>query len=308
MNLLRLVRRRRLTRAAGATAVVTGRVHEAGFSLLELLVATACTTMISGAVFSLLVGSAAAERRECSALAARRAADAAVAAIVDDLHRAGNGLESAGAVQVGGVRVPAAASATEGTLTVVRALGAAVEIRQAGPGSRFVVDSAALAAGDAVVAVGLVGRPGSAPLPLGVVTVVGRRGAGAEVWVAWRAAEAASLAAWGAPRALLPVEIRAYDLRAFEGALQLGRRTDGGPRQPVADGLDELRLLWIVDTDGDGRADARRDVFAAGSGERACAVRVEARATPSRTRLAPAPAAAGTRAEVATRWVTLGGC
>jgi hypothetical protein len=107
---------------------------------------------------------------------------------------------------------------------------------------------------------------------------------------------------------LLKVEIRRYDVRSYEGALQLGRRDDGGARQPIVDGLDRFRVVWIVDTDGDGTADARRDRFSGTTGERPCAVVVEAAVTPRRTRLRGTGTTRAVAPETATRWVTLGRC
>jgi hypothetical protein len=280
-----------------------------GFSLLELLVATACTSLVAGAVLALMVGSAAASRREWGAMAARREANVAVAAVVDDLRRAGQGLERADAIQVGGERIAVASVAAGGGLRIVRTVGAAREIQQHGPGPRYTIEAAStLRAGDAVVAVGLPERPLNAPLPQGLIVAITPRGTRAEVVVAWRAPEAAALSSWGPPRALLPVEIRRYEVRSYEGALQLRRSDGGGTRQPIVDGLDRFRIVWIVDADGDGTADARRDQFTGRAGERPCAVVIEAAVTAVRTRLPAAGSPPAFAAETATRWVTLAGC
>jgi len=287
------------------------RDTHAGFSLLELLVASTCSALIAAAVFSLMVGSAQTARREWGAVAARRVAAAAVARVADDLSRAHFGLEAVDSVQVGGARIGYASAAAGSLLRVVVATGRAAEVLALGPGAAYTVAATeVLHPGDSVVAVGLPGRPPSAPLPLGSVAAITPYGGHNEVLVAWRPAEAAAVAAWGPPRALLPVSLRDYDLRSFDGALQLGRRTDSGARQPVADGLEALRIEWIVDSDFDGHADAVRQGFVPGSGGRACAARVQAVArVATRAPAAPAAAPRTDRAlESAVRWVTLGPC
>jgi hypothetical protein len=242
-------------------------------------------------------------------MAARREANVAVAAVVDDLRRAGQGLELADAIQVDGERVPIVSTAVGGGLRIVRTLGAAFEVQRQGPGQRYTIEvTSTIRAGDTVVAVGLPQRPSNAPLPHGVIVALTPRGARADVLVAWRAPEASAVSSWGPPRALLKVEIRQYDVRSYEGALQLGRRDDGGARQPIVDGLDRFRIVWIVDADGDGTADARRDRFSGTTGERPCAVVVEAAVTPIHTRLPGAGPTPAIAAETATRWVTLGRC
>ena len=285
---------------------------ERGCSLLELLVASVCTALVAGAVLTLMVGAATASRREWGAMAARREANVAVAAVVDDLRRAGQGLESADAIQVDGQRIPVVSTDAGGGLRIVRTLGAALEVEQQGSGQRYTIAAAGAASmirvGDSVVAVGLPQRPWNAPLPHGVIVAKTRRGAGADVLVAWRPPEASAVSLWGPPRALLKVEIRRYEVRSYEGALQLRRRDDLGARQPIADGLDRFRIVWIVDADGDGTADARRDRFGGRPGERLCAVEVEAAVTPIPTRLSGTRPGRAITPETATRWVTRGRC
>jgi len=285
---------------------------ERGCSLLELLVASVCTALVAGAVLTLMVGAATASRREWGAMAARREANVAVAAVVDDLRRAGQGLESADAIQVDGQRIPVVSTDAGGGLRIVRTLGAALEVEQQGSGQRYTIAAAGAAStirvGDGVVAVGLPQRPWNAPLPHGVIVAKTRRGAGADVLVAWRPPEASAVSLWGPPRALLKVEIRRYEVRSYEGALQLRRRDDLGARQPIADGLDRFRIVWIVDADGDGTADARRDRFGGRPGERLCAVEVEAAVTPIPTRLSGTRPGRAITPETATRWVTRGRC
>lgn len=279
----------------------------AGFSLIELLVATLCTALLGAAVLTLLVGSAEGSRREWAALAARRAANTAVAALAHDLGRAGGGLEGADAVSLGGSRIPFAASEADGRVRVVVPLGRAREIRSYDPVSGYLLDAAAgLAIGASVAAVDQPDRPAGASLPVGTVFVASTTATGAAVRVAWGAAEAATVASWGPPRALLPLLVREYSTRSVGGKLQLDRRNDGGPRQPVIDGLDEVRVEWLVDTDADGRADAMRPVASPSSTVRLCAVRVVAGAAPLLRRTVGGGGAAAV--ERASRWVGLPGC
>lgn len=275
-----------------------------GFSLLELLVATACTCMVATVVLSLLVGAADTSRREWRALGARRVAGAAVAAMAADLARAGIGLEDADAVQLGGARVDYAASPSPGTLRVVLAQGAAAEITQWAPGSRYTVAAlTTLRIGDRVVAVGFEQRPAGAPLPVGTVAAVTPLGTGVELQIAWYAAEAALVASWGEPRALLPVSIREYETRARGGALELVRRDDGGVRQPVADTLEAIDVAWLIDTDGDGHPDSERSSWSGPASNR-CAARIEA-SVAAEDAGATTPMARATIRHRATRWVTL---
>lgn len=285
------------------------RGGEGGCSLLELLVASVCTSLVAAAVFALMVGAATASRREWGAMAARREANVAVAAVIDDLRRAGQGFERADAIQVGGERIPVVSTDAGGGLRIVRTMGAAVEIQRQAPGQRYTIQAASMIrVGDTVVAVGLPERPLNAPLPHGVIVAMTSHGADADVLVAWRAPEASAVSSWGPPRALLKVEIRRYEVRPYEGALKLSRSDDGGARQPIADGLDWFRIVWIVDADGDGTADARRDRFSGTAGERPCAAVVEAAATPIPARLPGGGPPRASARETATRWVTLGRC
>jgi len=107
---------------------------------------------------------------------------------------------------------------------------------------------------------GLIRRGAPGPLPLGRLRsrVVARRGPAPRmgvVEVGWAASEATLIAESGDVRALLPVTWRRYDLAARGGALQLRRRDDGGRWQPVVDGLLGVRIDYLVDRDGDARAD-----------------------------------------------------
>ena len=280
-----------------------------GFSLLELLVAMVCTTLIAAAISSLLVGTAAVSRREWTAIRARGIARAAVSGVAIDVARAGIGLERAGAVQRDGERFPIVSSNGASGLRVVRTLGEAVEIAAlVAPGVYEVEATGALVVGGSVVGVDLPGRPVAAPLPVGRVAALFAGIINDEVVVAWSPAEVVSLAAWGEPRALVPVRIREYEVRSRAGALQLRRRDEGGSWQPIADGLDAFRISWAVDTDGDGIADAGAASFSGSGSGRACGLSLEAGVRPWRSRSNDPPAVRTRRAESAWRWIDLPSC
>jgi type II secretory pathway pseudopilin PulG len=273
--------------------------------LLELLVATACAGMVATAVLSLLVGAADTNRREWRAQGARRIAGGAVAAMAMDLARAGAGLENADAVQIGGSRIDYAASPSPGSLRLVLAQGPAAEITHWEPGSRYtVVGVSILDIGDRVAALGFEQRPAGAPLPIGTVAALTPRSGGFEVQVAWYAAEATLVEGWGEPRALLPVSIREYEVRPRGGALELVRSDDGGSRQPVADGLEGIDVVWLIDGDGDGHPDGEQVGAWPGPASRRCAARIEASVSVEDAG-ATTPIARALGRQSATRWVTL---
>ena len=280
-----------------------------GYSLLELLIAMVCTTLVAGAVSSLLVSTASATRREWSAVRARAVARAAVAGVADDLARAGVGLERAATVQPDGPRVPIVSSNGASGLKVVRTTGDAAEITTVVALGVYEIDTtSALVVGGSVVGVDVPGRLATAPLPMGRVAALTARISAAEIVVAWSLPAAASLAAWGGPRALVPVRVREYDTRPYGGALQLRRRDEGGSWQPIADGLDAFRATWIVDTDGDGIGDARAANFSGAGGRRACGLWIEADVRPWSARSDAPPAARTPPTESASRWIDLPAC
>ncbi len=280
-----------------------------GFSLLELLVAMVCTTLIAAAISSILVGTASVSRREWSAIRARGIARAAVSAVAADVARAGTGLERGGAVQRDGERIPIVSSDGASGLRIVRTLGEAVEIvALVAPGVYEVEATGALVVGGSVVGVDLPGRPVAAPLPVGRVAALSAGIISDEVVVAWSPAEVLSLAAWGQPRALVPVRFRQYAVRAQAGALQLRRRDEGGSWQPIADGLDWFRIAWTLDTDGDGIPDARAASFSGSGSASACGLSLEAGVRPWRSRSNDSPAGRARRTESASRWIDLPAC
>jgi len=296
-------------RATGGTTHPAEISGMRGFSLLELLIAMLCTALVAGAVSSILVGTASASRREWTAIRARSIARAAVSGVAGDITRAGKGLEGANTVQRGGERMPIVSSNGASGLRVVRTLADAVEIiAVVAPGFYEVGTIEALVVGGSVVGIDLPGRPTAAPLPVGRVARLSAGILNDEVFVAWSPSEALNLAAWGEPRALVPVRVREYEARAWAGALQLRRRDEGGSWQPIADGLEEFHVAWTLDTDGDGIPDARATSFwGLGSG-RACGLSLEARVRPWRSRSDGPSTAPARRTESASRWIDLPAC
>lgn len=284
-------------------------IEKRGFSLLELLVAMVCTMLVAGAISSILVGTASASRREWTAIRARGIARAAVSGVAGDVARAGNGLERANAVQRGGERMPIVSSNGASGLRVVRTLGDAVEIvALVAPGVYEVETTGALVVGGSVVGVDLPGRPAAAPLPVGRVAAFSAGIINDQIVVAWLPSEALNLAAWGEPRALVPVRIREYEARPRAGALQLRRRDEGGSWQPIADGLEEFRVTWTLDTNGDGIPDARATSFSGPGSGRACGLSLEAAVQPWDSRSDDPRAARVRRTESASRWIDLPAC
>lgn len=279
-----------------------------GFSLLELLVAAACTGLLAAGVFSLLLAGAGAGRRGWSVLTARAVSESAVAALARDVREAGRGLEGATAVQLGGERIPTL-SATPGGLRLLRGAGPSLEIRAQVAASTYeIIGDARVAAGDRIVGLDLPYRPVAAPLPAGTA-VAAFEGAGTtRLVVAWSAAEMAMLDAWGAPRALLVLESREYALLPLDEGLQLRRRDEGGSWQPVADRLEALELAWLVDEDGDGTPDRRLSSPPPGQEASVCAVEVRATVLAAKARELAAGAAAGERPVSAGRTVRAGPC
>jgi type II secretory pathway pseudopilin PulG len=278
-----------------------------GFSLLELLVASACTGLLAAGVFSLLLAGAGTGRRGWSVLTARVVSESAVAALARDVREAGRGLEGATAVQLSGERIPTL-SATPGGLRLLRGAGPALEISaQVAAYTYEIAGDARIAAGDHVAGLDLPRRPAGAPLPAATV-VASLRGAGVtRVVVAWSAAEAPLLDDWGAPRALLVLEDREYALLALDEGLQLRRRDEGGSWQPVADRLEALELAWLVDEDGDRAPDRRLPSLPPGREASVCAVDVLATVRPAKARELAAGAAAG-EPIIARRTVRAGPC
>ncbi len=283
------------------------RKEAQGFSLLELIVAALCTTLLAGAVFSVLVSSAASTRRRWAAFSAQVAADGAVAAVARDARQAGEGLEGGDAIRLHGERQATVSASPGGVVRMLRALGPVREVVNVRSDGVYEIDGVTgLAAGTIVAAVGLPERPASAPLPAGVVVGAFRRVSTLELSVAWGSA-AATIEAWGEPRAIVALESREYGLRQLDGAWQLRRRDGGRTWQPVADGLDSFNVGWILDSDVDGVADTRIE-SAPGAGDVICAIVIEATAfVAARGRGTIPKTSEGTTARAAA-WIRTGRC
>ena len=247
-----------------------------GFSLLELMLAALCTSLVAGAVLSLLVSSAASARRRLDALSAQAAVDAAVSAIARDLRQLGVGLENARAVWLGGQRYPLVSQDAAGGLMLLLTGSSPLEIGEHLPGGRFLVPAGhGLSPGDSVAAVGQPRRAAGEPLPGGAVAVVTRGVGGDTVAVAWDAVASSMLADGGQPRALLPITVREYATSEERGGMSLRRRNPPGRWQSVADNLTELSITFLLD-DPDVAGGARVLTLPPGSEERLVQVAVEA--------------------------------
>jgi type II secretory pathway pseudopilin PulG len=262
--------------------MISGREANGGYSLLELIVAAGCTTLLAGAVLPLLVGGATAERHRSRALNAELQMDSALRAITLDLRAAGVGLEGAQSVQYAGQIEAIVGPTPDGGLRVLRTLGPALEIATALDSDSYQLgESGSLQAGALVIAVGLPARPPAAALPAGTAMSVFPSGQGEIVDISW-GASAGDVLAWGPPRALLPVTWREYQLRALDDVYQLRRRDLSGTWQPVVDELSGLAIDYLVDHDGDSIPDEVRDSGAPPeAGVRILIVRLEARAEPA---------------------------
>jgi hypothetical protein len=257
----------------------SAEIRDGGYSLLELLVAACCTTLLAGAVLPLLVGSAQAERHRARALEAELRVDSALQAISADLRAACTGLEGGRSVRRSGQNTPIVAPLPSGGIRILRPLGPVLEVGAALDANTYEVGTiGALGIGVEVVAVGQPGRPAGAPVPAGSVVSVFPAGEGALVHISW----GAEVVAWGLPRALLPITWREYELRNYEDAYQLRRRDRGGSWQPVVENLSAVTARYLIDHDGDGIPD---EVVGAGvvpaEGSRLLFVRLDARAEPA---------------------------
>jgi len=201
---------------------------------------------------------------------------------------------------------------SSGPATLLRAVLPAGGVREVwsyvGPSAYVVERAGAPRIGQVVAAVDQPLRPPVAPLPVGVVVGATRRGSFVELSLAWHATEATVVAAWGRPRALVPVLVREYEARPVGGSIQLRRRDLGGSWQRIADDLDAFEVFWILDTDADGVADARRSTWTGSAGAEACAVELEARVRRPETRLAGVGAPPATAVLAVRRWVRLRAC
>lgn len=273
---------------------------ESGFSLVEMLVAAACTGLLAAAVLTLLAGGAALGRTSMAEIEAQALAQAAVDALAVDLEQAGRGLEGAGECISDGSTVPVVQPLGAAAVRILLALADAIEVEPIeGPG-RYRLSSTSGIDSDVLVA-GL-GTPGTEPVALlGRVRSVTRprRGSRARMGVgeiAWAASEARLIQARGPVRALLPVTLRELGTVRREGAVQLRRRNQGGRWQPIVDGLEWVRIQYLVDEDGDGMPDGpTRELALAGAAGTIVGAHVAAAARAGEARL-----------QVAERWVRIG--
>jgi len=278
-----------------------------GFSLLELIVATLCTSLLAGAVFSVLVSGAASTRRRWAGLAAQAVVDAAVMAVARDARQAGDGIEAADSIRLRGERMAIVAPAAGGGIRVFLALGPVREVVNARPDGVYeIAGVTGIEAGTIVAAVGLPERPTSAPLPAGVVVGAFRRISTLELRVAWGGA-AATLDEWGDPRAIVALKVREYGLRRADGAWQLRRRDGGRTWQPVVDGLDSFTVGWILDRDADGVGDTRIESPPAAT-DVVCAVVIEATAFAAARGFGVASEVAEGTTARAAQWIRTGRC
>jgi type II secretory pathway pseudopilin PulG len=267
------------------------RPAAAGFSLLELMIGALCTSLLAGAVFSVLVSGASSARRRWAALAAQSAADAAVAAVARDAREAGRGLELGDAILRNGERIEVVEATVGGGIRLLRPTSAPREVVDVRPAGAYEIAGAnEIEPGTMIAALDLPDWPATAPLPAGVA-VGGFPGIGTfEVRVAWGGA-ASVLEQWGEPRALLAFEVREYGVRLVDGTRQLRRRDDGRTWQPVADGLASFSIDWI-----------------AGAGGQVCAIAIEATALPDTARDKDAGPSEHAPPARAVEWVRLGEC
>ena len=278
-----------------------------GFSLLELIVAVLCTSLLAGAVFSVLVSGAASTRRRWATFSAQAAADAAVTAVARDARQAGEGLEGGDSIRLHGERLAIVSASAAGGIRMLRALGPVREVVKARPDGVYEIDGVtAIEIGTIVAAVGLPERPATAALPAGVVVGSFRRISTLELRVAWGTA-VGTLDEWGEPRAVVALELREYGVRRIDEAWQLRRRDGGRSWQPVVDDLDSFSVGWILDRDGDAVGDTRIE-SAPGATDVVCAVVVEATAFVAARGRGTAPKTSDGTTARAAQWIRTGRC
>lgn len=242
-----------MIRRRGATAErPTGEGAGGGqraFSLVELLVALAVTTLVAAAIVPTFVQGVGAARQRRDDLEARTLAGAVADTVSRDLRQVGRFLEGARLVQLRGRRI----DLVEGGdgVRLVRSLGPSVEVGEtAGTDGYWVSASEQLEPEVLVAALGQPGRPRGAALPVGPVESVLEGVGGALVRVGWSRPEAALIRGWGEPRALVPIRLREYEVVERNGMPMLRRRDAGGYWQPVSDGVVRLRVAVGAEAGG----------------------------------------------------------
>ena len=140
----------------------------AGFSLLELTVALGVTSLLAGAIMSIVVATAEAGARHHAGFRAQAAATVATAVVAAELRGAPRGFENASAIQLDAQRVPIVGALGTNGVYLLRAAGSALEIVDALPGFGYRLEAAtSLEVGGSVAGVGQAGRPQGGPLPAG---------------------------------------------------------------------------------------------------------------------------------------------
>ncbi len=199
----------------------------AGFSLLELTVALGVTSLLAGAIMSIVVATAEAGARQYAGFRAQAAAAVATAVVAAELRGARRGFENASAIQLDAQRVPIVGALGADGVQLLRAAGSPLEIVETLAGFGYRLEAAPnLEVAGSVAGVGQAGRPQGAPLPAGRVTGITPQASGFVVRVAWAANESALINAWGEPRALLSFEVREFSVRERGDGGELRRRSD----------------------------------------------------------------------------------
>lgn len=226
--------------------------EQTGSFLVEIAVAMVCTGLVTAGVLRLVVDGARTFRARHRSLEATARVDAAADALLAALESAGQGLEGGRTVSLDGARIDIVEVGAS-SVQVVMATGDAREAEPAPYGELRLADVTGLRVGDRVAGLGLVhpdtGEPPPA-LPVGRIAGLFPDGAGGPgggvVTVDWSAPEAALLAEYGQPRALLPLTLRQLGVRMLADGLQLRRRDLDGPWQPVVDALDEVTTRTVA--------------------------------------------------------------
>lgn len=223
-----------------------------GSFLVEIAVAMVCTGLVTAGVLRLVVDGMRTFRARHRSLEATARVDAAADALLAAFESAGQGLEGARAVQLDGRHIDIVEVGAS-FVQVVIPTGDAREAEPAPYGELRLADVAGLRVGDRVAGLGLVhpdtGEPPPA-LPVGRISGLLPDGSGGPggglVTLDWSASEAALLAEYGQPRALLPLTLRQLGVRVRTDGLQLRRRDLDGPWQPVVDALDEVTTQTVA--------------------------------------------------------------
>ncbi len=234
--------------AVASVACADERVH--GTSLLELLVATACTGLLAAAILPLVVGGGSAAATLERRLAATSLARATLAAVVADVERAGDGLEGSASITFEGTRVPVVAAGGQ-SLRLLVPDGPTLEVALAGANLFTARPLPQVVVVGMVAALGQPGHPVASPAPAGRVVAIDGL---SRLLITW-GDEQSSIDAWGVPRALQPLVLREYAV--VEGVsvgplatLSLRRRNGAGPWQPLADGFSSWSMQ-VLQVSGD---------------------------------------------------------